>query len=232
MHKAMLGAAVVAALSISSAASAAVLDDFNRADAGTLGAGWTQQVGSAGISGNQATGTAGAAPSLATFNAGTGNLVSFDITNVGTDTQYIAAVLGYGAGTNIFVKVQNNGGTSAFDRYGFYTGNNGQTGPFGSLTTSFDTGHVEVSFAGTIATLTITPTLGAVQVYQHDYGFALVGNGTGLGFYGPALADNFGSGGRVGTPGVPEPASWAMMIAGLSLIGLSLRRRKVAASFA
>ena len=39
----------------------------------------------------------------------------------------------------------------------------------------------------------------------------------------------------VATPGaaaVPEPASWAMMIGGLGLVGASLRRRKAAVSFA
>jgi hypothetical protein len=33
-------------------------------------------------------------------------------------------------------------------------------------------------------------------------------------------------------PGVPEPASWAMMIAGLGVVGASMRRRKSAVSFA
>lgn len=33
-------------------------------------------------------------------------------------------------------------------------------------------------------------------------------------------------------PAVPEPATWAMMIGGLALVGFSMRRRKVAVSFA
>ncbi|WP_250889957.1 PEPxxWA-CTERM sorting domain-containing protein [Sphingobium nicotianae] len=33
-------------------------------------------------------------------------------------------------------------------------------------------------------------------------------------------------------PGVPEPATWGMMIAGLAIVGSTMRRRKVAVSFA
>jgi hypothetical protein len=33
-------------------------------------------------------------------------------------------------------------------------------------------------------------------------------------------------------PAVPEPATWAMMIGGLGLVGMSMRRRKTAVSFA
>jgi PEP-CTERM motif len=36
----------------------------------------------------------------------------------------------------------------------------------------------------------------------------------------------FSNGG--GTPGVPEPASWALMIAGFGLVGAAMRRRKLA----
>ncbi len=34
------------------------------------------------------------------------------------------------------------------------------------------------------------------------------------------------------TPAVPEPATWAMMIAGIGAVGVSMRRRKTAVSFA
>jgi hypothetical protein len=34
------------------------------------------------------------------------------------------------------------------------------------------------------------------------------------------------------TPAVPEPATWAMMIGGLGIVGMSMRRRKTAVSFA
>jgi hypothetical protein len=35
-----------------------------------------------------------------------------------------------------------------------------------------------------------------------------------------------------GTPAVPEPASWALMIAGIGAVGFSMRRRKTAVAFA
>jgi hypothetical protein len=34
------------------------------------------------------------------------------------------------------------------------------------------------------------------------------------------------------TPAIPEPATWAMMIAGIGAVGVSMRRRKTAVSFA
>jgi hypothetical protein len=37
---------------------------------------------------------------------------------------------------------------------------------------------------------------------------------------------------KPGTPGVPEPASWALMLAGFGLVGGSLRRRQTRALFA
>jgi hypothetical protein len=35
-----------------------------------------------------------------------------------------------------------------------------------------------------------------------------------------------------GTPPVPEAATWAMMVAGLGIVGAAMRRRKTAVSFA
>lgn len=46
-------------------------------------------------------------------------------------------------------------------------------------------------------------------------------NGTAQTYFGPAL-DN------VSVAGVPEPAAWAMLLAGFALVGGSMRRRRVA----
>lgn len=205
-----------------SVASAAVLDDFNRTDSANLGSGWTQQAGASGITGNQAFGSSG---SLATFNGGSGDTVSFDLYDNGTSTQYGAAVIGWGSASSYFIKVQNNGGGSGFSTYGFYTGNNGG-GFFGFLTTpGFTSAHVSASVVGTLATLTIDPNVGAQQVYTHNYGAAFSGGVTGLGFYGDAHLDNFGTG---GSGAVPEPTTWALMLGGFGLAGAALRRRRAA----
>ena len=203
-------------------AFATVLDDFNRPDGG-LGADWTQQVGASGIAGGQAYGSD---ESLATFNGFAGNTVSFDIANPTSGTSYVAAVLGYGGGANYFIKVQNNArnNSTGFDFYAFYDGNNGN-GAFGYLTTPFTSAHVVVTVIGTLATLDIDPNVGAHQHYQSNYGSGVGGGGAnGLGFFGGALADNYDS--TTTLAGVPEPASWALMLLGVGGVGATLRGRR------
>ena len=235
MNKLFLVAATSAALFAGSANAASVIDNFDRADAPTLGSNWAQQAGSMGISGNAAVSTGGQwVESFATFNGVSGNSISFDVSNNGTTTQYVGGALGVGNGDNIFVKVQNNGagnGASTglgFDRFGFYINNDDNSiGRFGFLTSVFTGGNVTVSLEGSIATLIIKPTDGLVQTYVYDYGFTPTGKGVGLGIMGNAAADNFA------VAGVPEPQNWAMMIVGFGLMGGALRRRRnVAASFA
>jgi hypothetical protein len=195
-------------------ASAVALDDFNRPDSGSLGAGWTQQVGTSGIDNNQAFGDS---LSLATFDSGVGNNVSFDLSLAGSGTSYVAAVIGYGSALNYFIKVQSNYG-GAFDTFGFYTGNNGG-GYFGGLTGGFTSAHVTATVTGSVGMLVIHPNVGADQTYSYDYGTAFSGGATGLGFYGSGRADNFGG------DGVPEPAAWALMLMGFAGLGMMLRRR-------
>ena len=221
--KYLMPAVFAAALSVASPAHADVitvpLDDFNRPSNNPLGANWTQVAGAATIQGMAATGTNGA---LATYNGVAASSVTFDIQNIGNATQYIAAILGYGGGQNLFIKVQNNGGSgsTSFDTYAFYTGNNG-SGFFGNLSSSFKQGSVTASYLNSIATLSITPTNGIAQTYTHNYGFTPTGNGIGLGFFGKARADNFSA--SLLSAAVPEPATWAMMILGFGLVGGAMR---------
>ena len=218
---------LVLALAFAASAHAGVLDDFNRPNAPTLGPNWTLQNGAVSILNNQATETNGSrSESLATFNGGVGPSASADVTAVGDGTQYIALVLGYtNIDENFFVKVQDNGGGSGFDSYGFYYGNNnsgflsGALTDFGNLTSAFTTGNISATASGSMVTLDVTPTGGATQVYTWDYGVTPTGNGIGLGFFGTAMADNFSG------SAVPEPMSMALLGTGiLGLIGIRLRR--------
>lgn len=215
--------ALATAIAMSASSASAQLDDFNRANAATLGPNWVQQAGTSAISGNRATGSDGA---LATFVGGSGNTVSFDLFGSGTGTQYGAAVLGFGTGDFFFVKVQNNSGTSNFDSFGFYRGNNGAFSGnlFDFFPTSFASAHITVSRVGSVATLFITPNVGATQTYSYDYGTAPTGTGIGLGFYGAAQIDNFG--GASASTVAPEPSTYALMAAGMAALGLVSRRRR------
>jgi hypothetical protein len=78
---------------------------------------------------------------------------------------------------------------------------------------------------GTLATLQIDSNFDgtADQTYTYDYGTATGGNGIGLGFYGAALADNFGT----GTPNAtPEPGTGAILLIGAGMIATGLKRRR------
>ena len=92
---------------------------------------------------------------------------------------------------------------------------------FGGATTS-----EAVSFGGTTLESTVNPP--ASPYSTHTYHVTATGATTTLAFtfrHDPSyfLLDNVSV-----TPGVPEPAAWALMIAGFGLVGSALRRRAVA----
>ena len=218
----LLAAASACAVTIAAPATAQVVDDFNRADATTLGSNWTQQVGTSFISGNQAGGRNSA---LATYNGGASQSITFDISETSAGVDYVAAVFGYGSGSDFYIKVQDNG-PGGFGNYGFYTGNgSGAGGQFGSLSSAFTSGSVTASYVGNLATLVVTPTGGAAQTYTYTYGFTPGSTSVGLGFLGNGRADNFALAPLAAS--VPEPAMWAMMILGMGAIGFAMRRQKV-----
>lgn len=70
------------------------------------------------------------------------------------------------------------------------------------------------------------------NIYTHSNAFRLSTNGTGLNLWGVTAPGTSVAGSFSVTsyaewsPAVPEPASWAMMIAGFGLIGASLRHRR------
>jgi hypothetical protein len=206
-------------------AQAGVLDNFDRPDAPTLGPNWTNQAGGQEILGNMARSLGGAQnSSLATYNGVTANDAFVDVHDGGS-VSYLAIVLGYfDLNNNYFIKVQDQGTSGQFNYAAFYYGNNGG-GDFFSLNTPFANGRITAFMTGTLATLQIDSNFDgtADQTYTYDYGTATGGNGIGLGFYGAALADNFGT----GTPNAtPEPGTGAILLIGAGMIATGLKRRR------
>ena len=215
--------AAAAALLCTTAAQASLVDDFNRADALTIGDSYTVQNGNLRISGNKAITTNFV--SLATYNGSSSSNVGVDASLRGFDSgSYVAVTLGYGSSHSYFIKIQDNDGDGFFDRYGFDTGNNDLNGPFSALGFGFQSASIDVSVTGTIATLSILAN-GNTLTYSHDYGFAPGSGLVGFGLNRLGVADNlrFDS---VPPQGVPEPASWALMIGGFGLAGAAARSRR------
>src|SRR5690348_6444491 len=101
--------AAAAALLCTSAAQANLVDDFNRADALTIGGNYTVQNGNFRISGNKAITTNFV--SLATYNGSSSSNVGVDASLRGFDSgSYVAVTLGYGSAHSYFIKIQDNDG--------------------------------------------------------------------------------------------------------------------------
>ena len=202
-----------------------ILDNFDRPNGVGLGPNWTAQVGNAEILGNRARAQNAAGTSyLLTYNGVASDTASVDVYVAGTDLAYIALVLGYGGGSNYFIKVQNQSGDSFFHNYAFYRGNNSEGGPFSTLGSPFSSGRITASYSGTAASLAIDSNFDGVseQFYSYNYsGSAPTGSGIGLGFWGSAQADNFGI---PGGASIPEPSSLTLAAGGLTALLLAWRR--------
>lgn len=214
----------VVLLFATSMAYAGVLDDFNRANAATLGSNWTAQAGGGEIYNNTARALNGSQfTNILTYNGVSANNAFVDVLSVDSSLAYIALDLGYfDANNNYFIKVQNQGCSGSCFNYGaFYYGNNGG-GNFFPLTSPFTSGRIFASYSGMTATLDIDDDFDGIieQSYSYTYGTATGGTGIGLGLYGTAQADNFGSG------VTPEPSS--LFLLGSGIVGLAgVLRRKI-----
>jgi hypothetical protein len=237
-RKTILAAALAC---ICGAAHAQTNDDFNRDDAPGLGDNYTIHHGKFDTFAWTATGSAAA---LATYNGSAGNHATLDVTTDGfVPGSYAGLAFGFLSGQNFFIKVQDSNGDGWFDSFGFLTGNNEGAGDLKALN-PFDNGTLEVTVQGTTASLTVwteVPRFGPgmskatgdgwiPQTYTFDYGFAPGSDDVGLALDGLAVADNFSFG--TVAAGVPEPASWAMMILGVGLAGTGLRARRTRIAFA
>jgi hypothetical protein len=97
----------------------------------------------------------------------------------------------------------------------------GATFDLGSVLGAFSTATAQLNGAGNVATITFSP----VEYVAGEFG-SLVGTPGDFVIHGNGLstADTFSL--IVSAGPIPEPASWAMMIAGFGLIGGAMRRRQ------
>lgn len=218
-------------------------DDFNRPDSPTLGPNWTA-IGTASatrVISNQA-GNVSGVNNLSLVNSSnftgayTDTRVVVDIFHSGaTTTGFVALAFGHNgaaaAGNGLYLKVQSQNSTAAFNFVGLYTGIGSGTTSFWTdppvffgLTSNFTSARMSAwaSDATTINLAFDTDFNGIDdQVYtKHlNVGTMTFGNQVGLGVFGTnVFADNFSA------SVVPEPASMAVL--GLGGLALLRRRRK------
>jgi hypothetical protein len=116
------------------------------------------------------------------------------------------------------------------------------------FTTGFSFNYVSFSFAGSVgvfdglngtgnllATLNLSPNAGSCPGYGAGFcpfsptGVNFAGTGRSIAFGGVAnqiVFDDVTFGSSTPGPGVPEPATWAMLITGFGLVGGAMRRRQ------
>jgi len=111
------------------------------------------------------------------------------------------------------------------------------TGTFSFL---FDVGDMVSGTTAGYMTPTATPgVFNTFVTYTLTAGTGRFAGGSGT-FHGTGLLDrrparplnDLSLSGQLNLPGVPEPASWAMMIMGFSLVGATMRSRKTRAALA
>jgi hypothetical protein len=141
--------------------------------------------------------------------------------------------------TAVFGHTISTPGTAFDDEYTFTIPQNG-TGS-GNLSTSFssqinrlDITNVlinGVSYAGDIVTSATGQSLvvGGIPIVENVLNTIEVIGTTNS---GPGFTGAFYDGGATFSAAVPEPATWITMIAGLGLVGASMRRRRASARFA
>jgi hypothetical protein len=216
-----------------------ILDDFNRPDSNTLGPNWTEQAGQIGVTGMRAENVGAApVPSLATFNGQTSNAVQIDVFS-GNVLGYAAAVLGFrDLNDNLYIKVQHEPTFqgAGFNAIGFYFGLNGSNNAawnnsiFEPLTSPFPGARMLVTLDGSTVTVGLDTQFNGNfdQVYTvGNVPVGLLGDGVGIGEYGPAMIGNFG----INASPAPEPSSLTLLgLGALGLLGYGWRRRKQAAA--
>ncbi len=184
----------------------ALCDPFNRA---ALGPDWVNLAGNATIVGNAYNGT----NNSVTLYRGPCRPVADVHANIatnGTLSGYAALVANYDGANNLYIKVQQQGGSGAFDNIGFYQGVNGGGWPGITGGPAFFAIDPADQFRIALARVTLdetgvvrlilsdTATNSGVLEYQRGGWQILNGRCLGMGgWQNNASMDNFGSGGMV-----------------------------------